>query len=232
MTKLALVLTTVSSAVQDYLKGLYALGEGAGATEPVATNAIAGHLRVSAASATNMLKKLDGLGLVVHVPYRGVELTEPGRKIALEVLRHHRLLETYLAEALGVPWDQVHAEAEVLEHHLSEALEERISARLGHPTADPHGHPIPSKELMSPPPPDRTLWDTADGQQPTVDRVSDADPEALRYLAYLQIVPGAQIEVRGRGPVGGPLFVRVERNGALSDEQAISKELAEAVWVL
>ena len=226
------MVTTVSAAVQDYLKGLYALGEGAGATEPVATNAIAGHLGVSAASATNMLKKLDGLGLVIHVPYRGVELTEPGRKIALEVLRHHRLLETYLAEALGVPWDQVHAEAEVLEHHLSEALEERISARLGHPTADPHGHPIPSKELTSPPPPDRTLWDTADGQQLTVDRVSDSDPEALRYLAYLEIVPGAQVEVRGRGPVGGPLFVRVERDGVLSDDQAISKELAEAVWVL
>jgi DtxR family Mn-dependent transcriptional regulator len=226
------MLTAVSAAVQDYLKGLYALGEGAGSSNPIATNAIAGHLRVSAASATNMLKKLDGLGLVVHVPYRGVELTEPGRKIALEVLRHHRLLETYLAEALGVPWDQVHAEAEVLEHHLSEELEERIAARLGNPTADPHGHPIPSKELTSPPPPDRTLWDTADGQQLIVDRVSDADPEALRYLARLAIVPGAHVEIRGRGPVGGPLFVRVERGGAINEEQAISKELAEAVWVL
>jgi DtxR family Mn-dependent transcriptional regulator len=221
------MLATTSSAVQDYLKGLYALGEGAGHTEPVSTTAIAGHLRVSAASATNMLKKLDGHGLVKHVPYRGVVLTDPGRKIALEVLRHHRLLETYLAEALGVPWDQVHAEAEILEHHLSEELEERISARLGHPTADPHGHPIPPKELTSPPPPARTLWDTKDGEAATVDRVSDADPETLRYLGQLGIAPGTNAQVRARGPIGGPLFVRF----ASSEEQAISKELAEAIWV-
>lgn len=225
------MLTTVSTAVQDYLKGLFALGEGAGTDAAVTTNAIAGHLGVSAASATNMLKKLDGMGLVVHVPYRGVELTEPGRKIALEVLRHHRLLETYLAEALGVPWDQVHAEAEILEHHLSEELEERISALLGHPTADPHGHPIPSKELATPPLPARTLWDTVEGQRLVVDRVSDSDPEALRYLAELRIVPGAAVEIKGRGPVGGPLFLRVERDEEMSDERAISKELAEAVWV-
>lgn len=225
------MLTTVSTAVQDYLKGLFALGEGAGTDAAVTTNAIAGHLGVSAASATNMLKKLDGLGLVVHVPYRGVELTEPGRKIALEVLRHHRLLETYLAEALGVPWDQVHAEAEILEHHLSEELEDRISARLGHPTADPHGHPIPPKDLSTPPPPARTLWDTVEGQRLVVDRVSDSDPEALRYLAELQIAPGVAVEIRGRGPVGGPLFLRVERDEEMSDERAISKELAEAVWV-
>ena len=222
------MLATTSSAVQDYLKGLYALGEGAGNLEPVSTTAIAGHLGVSAASATNMLKKLDGIGLVKHVPYRGVELTDPGRKIALEVLRHHRLLETYLAEALGVPWDEVHAEAEILEHHLSEELEERIAARLGHPTADPHGHPIPSKELTSPPPPARTLWDTADGEASTVDRVSDSDPETLRYLGHLGIGPGTQAEVRTRGPVGGPLFVRFQ---ASKEEQAISKELAEAIWV-
>lgn len=226
------MLDTTTSAVQDYLKGLYMLGEGAGRTDPVTTNGIAQHLGVSAASATNMLKKLDGIGLVLHVPYRGVELTESGRKIALEVLRHHRLLETYLAEALGVPWDQVHAEAEVLEHVLSEELEERISARLGHPTADPHGHPIPSKELTSPPPPERTLWDAADGLSHTVDRVSDSDPEVLRYLGELGITPGARAEVRGRGPVGGPLFVRVERGGETTAEQAISKELAEAVWVV
>ena len=220
------MLATTSSAVQDYLKGLYALGEGAGRTEPVTTTAIAQHLGVSAASSTNMLKKLDGMGLVNHVPYKGVELTEPGRKVALEVLRHHRLLETYLAEALGVPWDQVHAEAEVLEHHLSEELEERIAARLGHPTADPHGHPIPPKDLSSPAPPEQTLWGTADGHTSTVDRVSDADPEALRYLGQLGVGPGTRAKVLSRGPVSGPLFVNFE-----GQEQAISKELAEAIWV-
>ena len=218
-------------AVQDYLKGLFRLGEEAGNHDPVSTTAIAQHLGVSAASATNMLKKLDRMGLVVHVPYRGVALTDPGRKVALEVLRHHRLLETYLADALGVPWDEVHDEAEVLEHVLSEELEERISARLGHPTADPHGHPIPPKELSSPPPPERTLWACSDGDPLTVDRVSDSDASALRYLAELGIRPGARAEVRGRGPIGGPLFVRVERDGVLGEEQAISKELAEAVWV-
>src|SRR5688572_23331449 len=215
------MLATTSSAVQDYLKGLYALGEGAGRSEPVTTTAIAQHLDVSAASATNMLKKLDGMGLVHHVPYKGVELTDPGRRIALEVLRHHRLLETYLAEALGVPWDQVHAEAEILEHHLSEELEERIAARLGHPTADPHGHPIPPKDLSSPAPPEQTLWGTADGQTSTIDRVSDADPETLRYLGQLGVGPGTRAEVLSRGPVGGPLFVLFE-----DKEQAISKELA------
>jgi DtxR family Mn-dependent transcriptional regulator len=222
------MLATTSSAVQDYLKGLYSIGEGAGRTEPVSTTQISSHLGVSAASATNMLKKLDGMGLVDHVPYRGVELTDPGRKIALEVLRHHRLLETYLAEALGVPWDQVHAEAEILEHHLSEELEERIAARLGHPTADPHGHPIPTKDLASPPPPARTLWDTSDGDTAVVDRVSDADPEALRYLGELGIVPGTNARVTRRGPIGGPLFVRFDPSEV---EQAISKELAEAIWV-
>ena len=225
------MIQTTSHAVQDYLKGIYALGEGAGDEPQVSTTAIANHLGVSAASATNMLKKLDGLGLVVHAPYRGVELTDPGRKIALEVLRHHRLLETYLAEALGVPWDKVHAEAEVLEHVLSEELEDRISARLGHPTFDPHGHPIPSKDLTSPPPPDHSLWDAPEGTGVTVDRVSDSDPEALRYLAEIGIRPGARARIRGRGPVGGPLFLRIEADGSRSEEHAISRELAEAVWV-
>ncbi|MEA2452075.1 MAG: DtxR family transcriptional regulator, Mn-dependent transcriptional regulator [Actinomycetota bacterium] len=222
------MLATTSSAVQDYLKGLYALGEGAGRTEPVTTTAIASQLSVSAASATNMLKKLDGMGLVDHIPYRGVQLTESGRKIALEVLRHHRLLETYLAEALGVPWDQVHAEAEVLEHHLSEELEERIAARLGNPTADPHGHPIPPRDLTSPPPPARTLWDTPDGEVATVGSVSDSDPEALRYLGELGVGPGTHARVNRRGPVGGPLFVAFD---STDEEQAISKELAEVIWV-
>ena len=225
------MIQTTSHAVQDYLKGLYALGEGAGLEPQVSTTAIATHLGVSAASATSMLKKLDGLGLVVHVPYRGVELTEPGRKIALEVLRHHRLLETYLAEALGVPWDQVHAEAEVLEHVLSEELEERISARLGHPTSDPHGHPIPSKDLASPPPPELSLWDAEVGSGVTVERVSDADAEALRYLAEIGITPGARARIERRGPVGGPLFLMIEGPGSRGEEEAISRELAEGIWV-
>src|ERR671915_514333 len=164
---------STSPAAQDYLKGLWHLEHESASEALVSTNAIARRLDVSAASATNMLKKLDAMGLVVHHSYRGAALTDAGRKVALEVVRHHRLLETYLAEALGVPWDEVHQEAEVLEHVLSEGLEQRIADLLGHPTADPHGHPIPSKDGRVPETSRDSLWDVADGGQVRVDRVSD-----------------------------------------------------------
>src|SRR5437016_4582322 len=134
-----------SSAVEDYAKAIYALA--AESDGPVSTNAVAERLGVTPASASAMVKRLDELGLARHVPYRGVELTARGSQLALEVLRHHRLLELYLAESLGVPWDRVHDEAEVLEHVLSEELEELIAAKLGNPTHDPHGDPIPTREL-------------------------------------------------------------------------------------
>lgn len=222
-----------SSAVQDYLKAIYVEAEsGQSAIEGaghVTTTAIAQRLGVSAASATNMLKRLDGLGLVTHSPYRGAALSEAGRKIALEVIRHHRLLETYLAEALGVPWEAVHAEAEVLEHVLSEDLEERIAARLGHPTADPHGHPIPAKDGSMPEPSERRLWDVGEGESAEVDHVSDQVSEALRYLGEIGMKPGTTVEVVRRGPLEGPLFVKVR--GGSGETEALSKELAEAVWV-
>src|SRR3989441_4308448 len=134
-----------SSAVEDYAKAIHALAAESGG--PVSTNAVAERLGVTPASASAMVKRLDELGLARHVPYRGVELTARGSQLALEVLRHHRLLELYLAETLGVPWDRVHDEAEVLEHHISEELEELIAAKLGNPTRDPHGDPIPTREL-------------------------------------------------------------------------------------
>src|SRR5436305_13244611 len=137
--------TTTSSAVEDYAKAIYALA--AEREGPVSNNAIAERLHVTPASASAMVKRLDELGLARHVRYRGVELTKKGSQLALEVLRHHRLLELYLAESLGVPWDRVHDEAEVLEHVLSEELEELIAAKLGDPTRDPHGGPIPTREL-------------------------------------------------------------------------------------
>jgi DtxR family transcriptional regulator, Mn-dependent transcriptional regulator len=218
-----------SPAAQDYLKALFLASEDperGGAM--VSTTSVAQRLGVSAASATNMLKKLASLALIEHVPYRGAELTDSGRKIALEVIRHHRLLETYLAEALGVPWDEVHAEAEILEHVLSEGLEDRIAALLGDPTSDPHGHRIPRKDLTMPVASPRHLWDAGAGESVVVDRVSDDRPEALRYLARLGVTPGVTIEVRARGPVGGPLFVRV---GSEARDEALSREIAEAVWV-
>lgn len=220
---------TISPASQDYLKAIYALrSEGGPRRDLVSTTALAQRLGVSAASATNMLKRLDVMGLVSYVPYKGADLTKAGAKIALEVIRHHRLLETYLAEALGVPWDEVHDEAEVLEHVLSEDLEDRIAALLGDPTADPHGHPIPAKDGSMPRASAQPLWSAAEGETIAVDRVSDEEAEALRYLATLGIGPGTSLEVVGRGPVGGPLFVKI---AGADDVQALSKELAETVWV-
>jgi DtxR family Mn-dependent transcriptional regulator len=209
------------------LKAIYLLAEARGEVGAgVSTTELASRLQVSAASATSMLKKLDALGLVEHVPYRGAELTDSGRGIALEVVRHHRLLETYLAEALGVPWDQVHDEAEVLEHVLSEELEDRIALKLGDPTSDPHGHPIPTREGDIAPMSGRTLWDASDGLSVVVERVSDSDSEVLRHLAQIGVTPGAKAHVIRRGPVGGPLFIEIDER-----EQVVSKEVAEAIWV-
>jgi DtxR family Mn-dependent transcriptional regulator len=174
----------------------------------VSNNALADRLGVSAASASNMVKKLDGLGLVEHVPYRGVALTEAGRRVALEVLRHHRLLELYLAQSLGVPWDRVHDEAEVLEHHISEELEELIATALGDPTHDPHGDPIPTRDLQMPDEPAGTLDMLEPGDRGRFTRISDHDPEMLRYLAQRGIAPGADFEIVDKQPFGGPLFVR------------------------
>ena len=216
-----------STAVQDYLKALYMLGS-EGPTPLVPTTAVADRLGVSAAAATKMLKRLDQLGLASHESYRGATLTAPGTRIALEVIRHHRLLETYLAEALGVPWDEVHDEAEILEHVLSEQLEDRIATLLGHPDTDPHGHPIPAKDGSVPAREMRRLWECADGETVRIGRVSDEEPRALRYLQDEGMRLGTAIEIVKRGPVGGPLFVRVE--GA-AESNALSKELAEAVWV-
>jgi DtxR family Mn-dependent transcriptional regulator len=195
-----------SSAVEDYAKAIYALQRGDGA---VSTTALAERLGVTAASASGMVRKLDEHGLVTHVPYKGVRLTETGTRLALEVLRHHRLLELYLAESLGVPWDRVHEEAEVLEHVLSEDLEALIAAKLGNPTHDPHGDPIPSADLQMPDEPTLSLAELEPGTEGTFVRVSDSDPEMLRYLAERNIAPGAEVRVEDKQPFGGPLFVAI-----------------------
>jgi len=137
-----------SEAIEDYAKAIYALSQNR--PGPVLNGEVAERLGVAPATATSMLKKLDGLGLVEYLPYRGVTLTTAGEKVALEVIRHHRLLEAYLSEALGMPDDMVHAEAEVLEHHISEELEALIAAKLGEPSHDPHGTPIPGPDLSLP----------------------------------------------------------------------------------
>ena len=195
-----------STAVEDYAKAIYALEERDGT---VTTNALACRLGVTPASASGMVRKLHELGLVTHEPYRAVKLTERGTKLALEIVRHHRLLETYLAESLGMPWDRVHAEAEVLEHHLSEELEARIAAKLGDPTHDPHGDPIPSADLTLAADDTQALAALEPGETATLARVSDAEPEMLRYLSERGIAPGAELTVVDKQPFGGPLFVNV-----------------------
>jgi DtxR family Mn-dependent transcriptional regulator len=195
-----------SSAIQDYAKAVYALEHETGAA--VGTNLLAERLGVTAASASGMVRKLDELGLVSHVPYKGVRLTDAGRRVALEVLRHHRLLELYLAESLEVPWDRVHAEAEILEHHISEELEEAIAAKLGNPTRDPHGDPIPSRELEIEEGDGPALDDLEPGACGRFTRITDQRPEMLRYLAERGIRPGDAFELIDRQPFEGPLSVR------------------------
>ena len=195
-----------SPAVQDYAKAIYALERRDGGA--VSTNALADRLGVTPASASGMVKRLGELGLVAHQPYRGVSLTDDGRRVALEVMRHHRLLELYLVETLGVPWDRVHQEAEVLEHVLSEELEELIAAKLGDPTHDPHGDPIPTRDLTIEEGATQSLQALEVGERGTFARVSDSDPEMLRFLAERGIAPGDTLEVVDKQPFDGPLFVR------------------------
>jgi DtxR family Mn-dependent transcriptional regulator len=204
-----------SPAVQDYLKAIYHLSEAGDDEGLITTSQVADALAVTAASASNMLKKLDQMGLAVQTKRQGVELTDRGRQAALEVIRHHRLLETYLATRLGVPWDEVHREAEILEHHLSEDLEARIAAELGHPDRDPHGDPIPTPAGQVAAVPAERLADLPDGARAVVSRVSDRDPALLRYLAERGVVPDVEVEVLGRAPFGGPIAVRVGEAGVV-----------------
>ncbi len=194
-----------TDAIQDYAKAIYALEQRHG--DVVSTTALANRLGVTSGSASSMLKRLNGLGLVAHVPYRGVRLTVAGRRVALEVLRRHRLLERFLSDELGVPWDRVHTEAEVLEHVLSEELAERIAPKLGYPSHDPHGDPIPTVDGRINDIETRSLDDLGPGERGVIARVSDSDPEMLRYLADRGIAIGMEVAVHGREPFEGPLSV-------------------------
>jgi DtxR family Mn-dependent transcriptional regulator len=213
----------LSVAIQDYLKEIYKL-QAAG--ERATTTAIAKRVEVAPSSVTSMLKKLAALGLAEHAPYRGVELSEAGTKIALEVIRHHRLLEQYLAETLGLGIDAVHAEADRLEHVISEELEARIDAQLGFPTHDPHGDPIPDAGLNVDRTALRSLEALEPGEEATVQRVPDGDAGLLRYLAELTLLPGRKVTMRRSEPYGGPLTVSIA-----GSEHAISRELAGQIGV-
>lgn len=214
----------LSSATEDYLKAIYQLSTSASA---VTTTALAHEMGVSAASATNMMKKLAELKLVRHSPYRGATLTRTGEKMALEIVRHHRLLELFLNEALGIPWDQVHEEAHKLEHVLSDNLEDHIAEFLGHPTQDPHGDPIPSKNGSIAETIQRRLGDLPPGSRATIRRVSDQSPEHLRHFSDLGLVPRAGILILRREPFGGPFRVQVEKG----EELVLDAALAREIWV-
>jgi DtxR family Mn-dependent transcriptional regulator len=213
-----------TSAVEDYCKAIFTLESRS--EEQVSTTALAERLGITPGSVSAMLKKLGEQGLITHLPYRGVRLTEPGRLVALEVIRHHRLIELFLAETLQMPWDRVHAEAEVLEHFISEELEQLIAAKLGHPTLDPHGDPIPSADLELFESHTRTLDSLAEGDRGSFVRVSDADPEMLRYLSKRGIQPGDPFAVLDRQPFGGPLLVSFA-----GEQHAIGGQLAHAMRV-
>ncbi|HKF14596.1 MAG TPA: metal-dependent transcriptional regulator [Gaiellaceae bacterium] len=213
----------LTHAIQDYVKEIYKL-ESSG--RQATTSALAERLEVSPPSVTSMLKKLASLGLVEHRRYHGATLTESGKRVALEVIRHHRLLEKYLAETLGLPLDAVHAEADRLEHALSEELEAHIDRTLGYPTYDPHGDPIPDADLNVAAQDLTPLAALDVGTKATVSRVPDGDGELLRYLAKLKLTPGSRLEVRESAPFDGPVTVRV--GGA---DHAISRELAAQIAV-
>lgn len=194
-------------AVEDYAKAIYSLQLRAGG-DAVSTNALAERCDVTAASVSAMMKKLAERGLVTHEPYHGVRLTAEGERLALKVIRKHRLLELFLVESLAVPWDRVHREADLLEHHLSDELAELIAERLDQPTHDPHGDPIPTIDGTIDEG-DTVALDTLEpGATGTFVRVSDSDPAMLRYLAAHEIMPGARLEVLDRQPFGGPLSIR------------------------
>jgi DtxR family transcriptional regulator, Mn-dependent transcriptional regulator len=213
----------LTDAMQDYLKEIHKLRmEGRKAT----TSAIAERMDVRPPSVTAMLKRLTALGFAEHTPYRGVELTPSGKRVALEVIRHHRLLEQYLAQALGLSLDEVHSEADRLEHALSEELEARIDRSLGYPTHDPHGDPIPDAELRIDRARLRTLASLEPGDEATIRRVPDDDDELLRYLSKLALIPGKRVKLRRAEPFGGPITVRVGKS-----EHAISRELAAGIGV-
>jgi DtxR family Mn-dependent transcriptional regulator len=213
----------LSRSQEDYLKQIFLLAEDGGGR--VSTRDLSSRLEVRPASVTGMVQRLAEQGLVVHEPYRGVRLTDAGRKVALEMLRHHRLLETFLERVLGYSWDEVHDEAERLEHVISERFEARIARALGHPTHDPHGDPIPDAELRLPPAPEQVaLTDLAVGRRGVVARVGSQRRDSLELLSRFGLVPGATVEVVGVDQRG----IRVAVGGRT---RLLPTAIAEQAWI-
>jgi DtxR family Mn-dependent transcriptional regulator len=216
----------LTPAMEDYLKGAYLLRERG---EEITVLALAEAHNVTAPSVTGMIKRLATMGLVEHAPYKSILLTPAGEAVALEIVRHHRLLELYLAEFLGMAWDEVHAEADRLEHHISEDLEERIADRLGQPATDPHGDPIPARDLTLPERDLGRLTALAPGDRATIARIGDQQAGLLHYLGTLGLVPGVALTMVGVAPYGGVVSVRLGADGPV---HAIAAEIAAKILVL
>lgn len=212
----------LSPQIEDYLKRIHTLSQ----RGKVSTQALADALEISSASVSGMLKKLAELGLVEHEKYQGAVLTSAGERIALELVRHHRLIETYLHQALGYPLEEVHDEAERLEHHISETFEARIAEQLGHPTHDPHGEPIPTKDGFVPPQATLALADVPAGTATRLGRVSEKSRELLSYFVAAGLVPGAQLKVTRIEPSAGTITVEVS-----GKTQTLALETARSLWV-
>ncbi|NJC22880.1 DtxR family Mn-dependent transcriptional regulator [Arthrobacter pigmenti] len=217
-----------STSVQDYVKTIYALSEWHDA--PVTSSRLAARLAVANSSVSEMIRKLDDLGLVRHEPYRPVELTAGGRRLALAMVRRHRLLETFLVRELGYRWDEVHDEAELLEHTVSDTFIDRLDAKLGCPAADPHGDPIPTADGSITLPDALPLHRLDDGHFGRVARISDENPSLLRFLASEQIGIGSPVTVLQRKPFGGALQARVDIGHSARDLD-LGDELTGAIWI-
>jgi len=219
----------VNSAVEDYVKAIY--GHTEWQPDPITPSELAARLGLAASSVTEMVKKLARAGLVTHVPYGAVTLTGEGTALALRMVRRHRLIETWLVEHFGYDWDEVHEEAEVLEHALSDRLLGAIADRLGQPIRDPHGDPIPAADGSIVRPAALLLLDAADGSAGAVVRISDRDPALLRYLTAEGITLDARIIVVGRRPFGGALAVRLDGEDGAGRELDLGAEAAASIWI-
>ncbi len=214
----------LTGPVEDYLKTIYELETRNGAA---GTNEIAAALHIAAPSVSGMIRRLSGQGLITHEPYKGVQLTREGRRAALKTIRRHRVIEAYLTQALGYPWDRVHDEAERLEHAASDELIDRMAAAIGEPETDPHGAPIPSREgTLGEEPSLAALAELADGGRARIARVLDRDGERLRYLTTLGMEIGADVELVSREPYDGPITVKVD-----GKRRVIGRELARQIFV-
>jgi DtxR family Mn-dependent transcriptional regulator len=217
-------MASLTGPVEDYLKAIYELEMRHGAA---GTNEIAAALQIAAPSVSGMIRRLSSQGLITHEPYKGVTLTREGRRAALKTIRRHRVIESYLTQALGYAWDRVHDEAERLEHAASDELIDRMAAAIGEPATDPHGAPIPTRDgTLNAEPSLSSLAELADGGRARIARVEDRDAERLRYLTTLGMAIGAEVEILSRQPYDGPITLKVD-----GKRRMIGGELARHILV-